>query len=228
MNLCIIPARGGSKRIPRKNIKEFCGKPIIAYSIEAAIESGLFADVVVSTDDAEIAEVASEWGASVPFIRPKDLSDDFTGTTPVISHAIEELKKLGREYDYACCIYATAPFVSVENLRIGYEKLINSDKKFAFSVCAFEAPIFRSFELGSNSEVKMFWPENFNKRSQDLPKAYFDAAQFYFGKPEAFGQNLQLFAEHSIGVELPSSLVQDIDTPEDWTRAEIMYQAIFG
>lgn len=228
MNLCIIPARGGSKRIPRKNIKEFCGKPIIAYSIEAAISSGLFADVIVSTDDREIAEVASEWGASVPFIRPKELSDDFTGTTHVISHAINELKSLGREYETVCCIYATAPFVSAENIKLGFQKLENSDKKFSFSVCKFSAPVFRSFGLLDDSGVQMFWPENFNKRSQDLPSAYFDAAQFYWGKPEAFIQNLQLFAEHSIGVELPSHLVQDIDTPEDWVRAEIMYQAIFG
>lgn len=226
MNLCIIPARGGSKRIPRKNIKEFCGKPIITYSIEAAISSGLFSDVVVSTDNIEIAEVASEWGASVPFIRPPELSDDFTGTTPVIAHAIEKLQELGKAYDTVCCIYATAPFVNAENLRLGYEKLLNSDKKFAFSVCAFDAPVFRSFELLDDKSVQMFWPENFSKRSQDLSKAYFDAAQFYFGKPEAFLENLQLFAPHSIGIELPRHIVQDIDTPEDWMRAEYMYQAI--
>lgn len=226
MNLCVIPARGGSKRIPRKNIKDFCGKPIITYSIEAAIGSGLFSDVVVSTDDIEIAHIASEWGASVPFIRPPELSDDFTGTTPVIAHAIEKLQELGKEYDTVCCIYATAPFVSAENLRMGCEKLVNSDKKFVFSVCAFDAPVFRSFELLDDESVQMFWPENFNKRSQDLPKAYFDAAQFYWGKTEAFKQNLQMFAQHSIGVELPRHLVQDIDTPEDWIRAEYMYQAI--
>ncbi len=226
MNLCIIPARGGSKRIPRKNIKEFCGKPIIAYSIEAAIASGLFSDVIVSTDDAEIAEAASEWGASVPFLRPKELSDDFTGTTPVIAHAINELKNMGREYESVCCIYATAPFVSAENIKLGFQKLENSDKKFAFSVCAFEAPVFRSFELLGDDSVQMFWPENFQKRSQDLPRAYFDAAQFYWGKPEAFIQNLQLFAPHSIGIELPRHIVQDIDTPEDWMRAEYMYQAM--
>jgi pseudaminic acid cytidylyltransferase len=170
--------------------------------------------------------VASEWGASVPFLRPKELSDDFTGTTPVVAHAINDLKTMGREYENVCCIYATAPFVSAENLRIGYEKLINSDKKFAFPVCAFEAPVFRSFAISNDGGVQMFWPENFDKRSQDLPKAYFDAAQFYWGRPEAFTQNLQLFAPHSIGVELPRHIVQDIDTLEDWMRAEIMYQAV--
>ena len=226
MNLCIIPARGGSKRIPRKNIKEFCGKPMIAYSIEAAIASGLFSDVVVSTDDKEIALVASEWGASVPFLRPASLSDDFIGTTPVVAHALDQLSAIGRIYSSVCCLYATAPFVTPENLRLGYEKLTMSDKLFAFSVCAYEAPVFRSFSLSQNSEVEMFWPENFSKRSQDLPKAYFDAAQFYWGKPDAFLNNAQIFAPHSVGVELPRHLVQDIDTPEDWIRAELMFQAI--
>ncbi len=228
MNLCIIPARGGSKRIPRKNVKEFCGKPMIAYSIEAAISSGLFSDVVVSTDDKEIALVASEWGASVPFLRPKSLADDFTGTTAVVAHALNELSAIGRIYGAACCLYATAPFITPENLRLGYEKLIVSDKIFAFSVCEYEAPIFRSFSMSNKGEVDMFWPENFSKRSQDLPKAYFDAAQFYWGRPDAFMNNMQMFAHHSLGVELPRHLVQDIDTPEDWIRAELMFQAAGG
>jgi pseudaminic acid cytidylyltransferase len=226
MNVCIIPARGGSKRIPRKNIKEFCGKPIIAYSIEAAISSGLFDDVIVSTDDEEIALVASSWGASVPFFRPPELSGDFTGTTPVITHAVEEMGKLGREYGFVCCIYATAPFVNTQNLKAGLTKLESSDKLFSFSVCEFEAPVFRSFGLGEGGSVEMFWPENFDKRSQDLPKAYFDAAQFYWGRPEAFAQNNKMFAPHSVGVEIPRYLVQDIDTPDDWLRAELMYQAL--
>jgi pseudaminic acid cytidylyltransferase len=226
MNLCIIPARGGSKRIPRKNIKEFCGKPIIAYSIEAAISSGLFDDVIVSTDDEEIALVASAWGASVPFFRPPELSGDFTGTTPVITHAVEEMGKLGREYEFVCCIYATAPFVNTQNIKAGLTRLESSDKLFSFSVCEFEAPVFRSFGLGEGGSVEMFWPENFDKRSQDLPKAYFDAAQFYWGRPEAFAQNNKMFAPHSAGVEIPRYLVQDIDTPDDWLRAELMYRAL--
>jgi pseudaminic acid cytidylyltransferase len=226
MNLCIIPARGGSKRIPRKNIKEFCGKPIIAYSIEAAISSGLFDDVIVSTDDDEIALVASAWGASVPFFRPAELSGDFTGTTPVIAHAIEEMGKLGREYEFACCIYATAPFVSAENITLGLSKLESSDKLFSFSACEFEAPVFRSFGLGESDSVEMFWPENFDKRSQDLPKAYYDAAQFYWGRPSAFLQNQKIFAPHSAGVVLPRKIVQDIDTPEDWDMAELIFRSL--
>ncbi|MEY4504661.1 MAG: hypothetical protein RL154_957 [Pseudomonadota bacterium] len=224
-NLCVIPARGGSKRIPRKNIKEFCGKPIIAYSIEAAKESNIFSDIIVSTDDEEIASVAKKYGATVPFIRQNSLADDFTGTTPVIANAIEEMANLGKTYNYICCIYATAPFVNSQTLQLGYEKLLNSNKNFAFSVCAYSSPIFRSFELLNDGSVQMFWQENFNKRSQDLPKAYFDAAQFYFGKPEAFLQNMQIFAPHSIGVE--QDIAQDIDTIEDWHMAEALYKAHF-
>ncbi len=227
MNICIIPARGGSKRIPRKNIKDFCGKPIIAYPIDAALKSGLFDGVVVSTDDEEIAQVAMQYGAKVPFMRPKELSDDFTGTTPVIIHALDELKKQGKVYEYACCIYATSPFVTTDNIKMGLDGLKNSDKLFSFSVCAFSAPVFRSFMLKSDKSIEMFWPENYTKRSQDLPKAYFDAAQFYWGKSKAFSQNLNMFDTHSIGIELPSHMVQDIDTLDDWERAEMAYKAWF-
>lgn len=225
-NLCVIPARGGSKRIPRKNIKDFCGKPIIAYSIQTALQSGLFDDVVVSTDDAQIAEVAKEYGASVPFFRDKSLADDFTGTTPVVANAIKEMQKLGKNYQFVCCIYATSPFLKDEFLKDAYKKLKESNKEFAFSICEFNAPIFRSFKKLEDSSVEMFWSENFNKRSQDLPKAYFDAAQFYFGRPDAFLNNLQIFAPHSIGIELPRELVQDIDTLNDWVCAQAMFKAL--
>lgn len=226
LNLCVIPARGGSKRIPRKNIKDFCGKPIIAYSIEAAINSGLFSDIIVSTDDTEIADVSTKYGASVPFFRDKSLADDFTGTTPVVANAIKEMQKLGKNYDYICCIYATAPFLNPSFLKDAYNKLISSNKQFAFSICEFNAPVFRSFQKLQDESVEMFWNENFNKRSQDLPKAYFDAAQFYFGRPDAFLNNLQIFATHSIGIEIPREYVQDIDNLNDWICAEAMYKAL--
>jgi len=226
MNLCIIPARGGSKRILRKNIKEFCGKPIIAYSIEAALESGLFSDVLVSTDDEEIALVASDWGASVPFLRPKELSDDFTGTMPVIKHAIDELSRIDREYEHVCCIYATAPFVTSETIKKSYDLLTDGGKEYVFTTCEFEAPIWRAFGIDESGSMEMFWPENYAKRSQDLPKAYHDAGQLYWGKSSAFLHELPIFSSYSKALILPRHLVQDIDTMDDWIRAEAMFRAL--
>ncbi len=225
MNVCIIPARGGSKRIPKKNIKEFLGKPIIAYPIEAALKSGLFERIVVSTDDSEIAEVAKNFGAEIPFMRPKELSDDFVGTTPVIAHAIRELEKGGADIKVACCVYATAVFLTPELLKKGFSALCD-DKEYSFSVAEFEAPIFRSFKLLDNGGVEMFFPEYFCARSQDLPRAYHDAAQFYFGKKEAFLNNLPVFAPYSAAVKVDRRFVQDIDTPDDWARAEMIYRMI--
>ncbi len=224
MNVCIIPARGGSKRIPRKNIKEFCGKPIIAYGVEAAKKSGLFERIIVSTDDKEIAEVAASYGAEVPFVRPKELSDDFTGTTPVVAHAIRELEKNGACIDVACCVYATSAFLTPELLREGFTAL--GEKEYSFSVCDFAAPIFRSFKVLDGGGVKMFFPEHFSTRSQDLPVAYHDAAQFYFGRKSAFLDGLPIFATHSAAVKIDRRMVQDIDTPEDWEIAEDIFRAI--
>ncbi len=226
MTVCIIPARGGSKRIPRKNIKEFCGKPIIAYPIEAATKSGLFDKIIVSTDDVEIAEVAASFGAEIPFMRPKELSDDFTGTTPVIAHAIRELENVGVDVKIACCVYATSAFLTPELLKEGFDAL-GEGKEYSFSVAEFEAPIFRSFKLLDDGGVEMFFPEHFSARSQDLPSAYYDAAQFYFGRKEAFLNNLPIFAPHSAAVKIDRRLVQDIDTPEDWGIAERIYRTFF-
>jgi len=227
MNVAIIPARGGSKRIPRKNIKNFCGKPIIAYSIITAQKSGLFDKIIISTDDHEIAETAVKWGAEVPFIRPIHLADDFTGTNEVIKHAIEWLHANDAVYDYACGIYATAPFVRIEDLKKGYEQLQNSDKLFAYSVTTFPSPIFRALKLTKSNGLAMFWPEHLNTRSQDLPEAYHDVGQFYWGKTAAFLQEAPLAAEHSVPIILPRYLAQDIDTPEDWDQAELIYQALY-
>ena len=223
--VAIIPARGGSKRIPKKNIKLFHGKPLIAYSIETAIKSNLFDKVIVSTDDEEIAKIALEYGATVPFLRPKELSDDFTGTGAVVNHTLEYLKSVGENYDFVCTIYATAPFLDEKYLIEGFEKLKNSNAKNAFSCTSMPFPIQRTFKITQNERCEMFWPENFSKRSQDLEEAFQDAGQFYWTNLNVKPDDI-IFGKDSIPIILPRYLVQDIDTLEDWTRAEFMYEAI--
>ncbi len=223
MKLAVIPARGGSKRIPHKNIRSFFGKPIIAYSIEQALASGLFDHVIVSTDDEAIASVAREYGAETPFIRPVELADDYTGTNAVVKHAIEWYQEQGEPVSLACCIYATAPFVKHKYLRDGHDKLINSGKLFAFSVTDFSFPIQRALRITENGEADAFWPEYIATRSQDLEKAYHDAGQFYWGKANAFLEEAVMYSNVSIPVILPRSQVQDIDTMEDWEYAEMLY-----
>ena len=226
MRLAIIPARGGSKRIPRKNIKPFCGKPMIAWSIEAAIRSGCFDQVVVSTDDAEIADVARQYGASVPFMRPAELSDDYTGTLPVIRHAIEWFNGQGQTVEQVCCLYATAPFVCVEDIQRGLQILEETGSDYAFSVTSYAFPIQRAIRLTEQGRVEMFSPEHFNTRSQDLEEAYHDAGQFYWGRASAWLQGKMIFSPDSAPVLLPRHRVQDIDTPDDWLRAEWMCKAM--
>ena len=225
MNVAIIPARGGSKRIPRKNIRDFAGKPIIAYSIEAAKKSGLFGRIIVSTDDGEIAEVARGCGAETPFVRPSELADDFTGTKAVVKHAIQKLTESGYETRFACCIYATAPFLQPGYLKEGFEKLSGSNKYFAFSVTSFPFPIQRAVRINPGNGIEAVFPEYANTRSQDLEEIYHDAGQFYWGRIEGFLGDAALFSSASLPVVLPRHLVQDIDTPEDWHRAELMYRA---
>ena len=226
MKIAVIPARGGSKRIPRKNIKEFCGKPIIAWSIEAALKSGCFDHVVVSTDDDEIAEVAAEFGAEVPFRRPASLADDFTATAPVIAHAIEWFRQHGEPSTEVCCIYATAPFISAEDIQNGLQVLNDNLVDFAFSVTSYAFPIQRAIRIAGNGRVEMFNPEQFNNRSQDLEEAFHDAGQFYWGRADAWVNGKVIFSNGSIPVILPRHRVQDIDTPEDWERAEWMFRAL--
>ncbi|WP_323590795.1 pseudaminic acid cytidylyltransferase [Aliarcobacter butzleri] len=221
----IIPARGGSKRIPKKNIKLFHGKPLIAYSIEVAIKSKLFSKVIVSTDDEEIAKIARSYGAEVPFLRPKELSDDFTGTGAVINHAINFLKEQGENIDFVCTIYATAPLLQEKYLIKAYERLKDSNAKNAFSCTSMPFPIQRTFKITSNERCEMFWPENFMKRSQDLEEAFQDAGQFYWTNLNIKSDEIT-FGKDSIPIILPRYLVQDIDTLEDWQRAEFMYEAI--
>ena len=226
MRLAVIPARGGSKRIPKKNIKPFLGKPIIAYSIEAAIQSCLFDKIVVSTDSEEIAEIARRYGAEVPFFRPPELANDYTATIPVIAHAIQWFIDHGETPNDVCCIYATAPLVQAVYLKKGFEALQDPNVCYAFSTCEFSYPIFRSFKITPQSRVEMFFPEYYEKRSQDLEKAYHDAGQFYWGKSEAFLKQLPFFDAHSSPIVLPHYLVQDIDTLDDWHRAELLYTGL--
>lgn len=226
MSLAIIPARGGSKRIPRKNIKPFCGKPMIAWSIEAALQSGCFDQIVVSTDDAEIAEIARQHGAQVPFVRPAELSDDHTGTTAVIAHAINWFVAQGQTPTQVCCLYATAPFVSAEDLRRGLTVLTETGSDYAFSVTSYAFPIQRAIRITPAGRVEMFSAEHFNTRSQDLEEAYHDAGQFYWGRAEAWLRGRMIFSPAAAPVMLPRHRVQDIDMPEDWTRAEWMFKAL--
>ncbi|MEA3491333.1 MAG: pseudaminic acid cytidylyltransferase [Campylobacterota bacterium] len=223
--VAIIPARGGSKRIPRKNIKDFFGKPLIAYSIEVALASNLFDKVVVSTDDKEIASIAKSYGAEVPFLRPKELSDDFTGTADVVNHMIEYLASIGEYYEFACTIYATAPLLQKEYLIEGYEKLKNSDAINAFSVTSMPFPIQRTFRIDEGGRCEMFTPEYYMARSQDLEEAYQDAGQFYWTRIGKKSDEI-MFGRDSIPIILPRYLVQDIDTLEDWERVEVMHEVI--
>jgi pseudaminic acid cytidylyltransferase len=226
MNICMIPARGGSKRIPRKNIKVFNGKPIIAYSIEAALESNCFDQVIVSTDDNEIAEVAKTYGAKVPFIRPSELSNDYAGTIPVVKHTIEWLEGHNKIIDNVCCLYATAPFIQSQAISKSFQQLLESKADYCFSVTSFAFPIQRSIRITQDDKVDMFYPENFNVRSQDLEESYHDAGQFYWGKAQAFKDELIVFSEAASPYILPRYLVQDIDTMEDWIRAEAMHRVL--
>lgn len=224
--LALIPARSGSKRIRGKNTKLFCGKPLIAYSIEAAKASCLFDEIVVSTDCPNIAKLSQSLGASVPFMRPASLSDDFTGTREVITHAINELQAINRHYQFCCCIYATAPFLQAEFLQKGIELLeANEQKAFAFSVTSFGFPVQRGITLNKGN-IKPMFPEHVLTRSQDLVDCFHDAGQFYWGRTKDYlNPNKTWFSEDSLAVQIPRHLVQDIDTPEDWLRAELMYQA---
>lgn len=227
MKLAIIPARGGSKRIPRKNIKLFCGKPMLAWSIEAAHSSGCFDRIIVSTDDAEIAAIAQQYGAEVPFTRSPELSDDHAGVTAVIAHAIGWMNANGPQpVELACCIYATAPFISAIDLRRGLNTLVQENCDYALAVTSFPFPIQRAIRLTENGRIVMFRPEHFTTRSQDLEEAWHDAGQFCWGKASAWLTNMPVFSQRAAPVVLPRHRVQDIDTPEDWQRAELMFQLL--
>lgn len=220
--IAIIPARGGSKRIPKKNIKSFCHQPIIAYSIKNAIESKIFDEIIISTDDEEIANISQSYGAKVPFMRPKDLSTDTTPTLPVIAHSIKMLHLNGD--DLVCCIYPTAPLLTPNHLISSCEKLLeNPTKNYIFSCVEFDFTPWRGFVIDEGN-ISMLFEKYSLYRSQDLKKVYHDAGAFYWGRAKAFDEQKPIFHAHSIPFILPRMFVQDIDTPDDWEIAEIKYK----
>lgn len=224
--VAIIPARGGSKRIPRKNIRLFCGKPMIAHSIAAASESGLFDRILVSTEDAEIAAVAREAGAEVPFLRPAELADDQTGTSAVVIHALNWLDANGAAPDLVCCLYATAPFLRAAYLRRGHDVVASGQALSAIAMGEYPHPLERAWKLNAKGFLELRWPEHLKTRSQDLPPAFYEAGHFYWATTPAFLKGRSFLTEKTAPVLLPRCLVQDIDCEEDWRRAELMFSAL--
>jgi len=224
MSIAIIPARGGSKRIPRKNIKLFAGKPMIAHAISAASASGLFEHIVVSTDDEEIAAIARESGAETPFVRPSDLANDHTTTVPVIAHGIQACRAMGWEFEHVCCIYPGVPFIRIEDLKGALALLLEGGADYCFPVTEFPSAIQRALKRQPDGKMQPFYPQFETTRTQDLEPAYHDAGQFYWGKSWAWLQNPRIHSG-GIGYVIPNWRVVDIDTPEDWLRAEAMYKA---
>lgn len=223
-NVAIITARGGSKRIPGKNIKDFLGKPIITYSIQAAIESELFDEVMVSTDDDKIAEVALKFGAKVPFRRSELNSNDYATTAAVLKEVIEDYAREGREFQHACCVYPCAPLVNGEVLKRAYNKLVQSDLTCVIPILSFSYPIWRALKQNEAGDLSMIWPENLNTRSQDLPIAYHDAGQFYFFEINKFRETGNYMLGKVGGILLDDMEAQDIDNLSDWQLAELKYQ----
>ena len=226
MNVCVIPARGGSKRIPRKNIRDFCGQPMMAWSIQAAQQAGCFDRIIVSTDDQEIAKIAINYGAQIPFLRPREVSNDTATTRDVIVHSLDWLNELKIKCDALCCIYATAPFVRSEEILRGRELLeLCDDKTFVYTATSFPFPVQRAIRINPEGASSMLYPEHVNTRSQDLEEAYHDAGQFYWGRPTAWSSRNSLF-DNGKPMILPRWRVQDIDTEEDWHRAEMLYKVL--
>ena len=223
-NLCIIPARGGSKRIPRKNVKSFLGKPMLAYSIETAIKSGLFEEIMVSTDDAEIAEVAKMYGANVPFMRSAETASDFATTADVLKEVISKYSEQGRQFDNFCCFYATAPLVQSKDVVATYKRLLDSVFTCVYPVVQFSYPIWRCLDLASDGTMTRHWPEYENSRSQDLPKEYHDTGTFYWYKTQEWlSGNIKVG-----GIEVNETTIQDIDTETDWALAEMKYKLLYN
>ncbi|MCD4832085.1 MAG: pseudaminic acid cytidylyltransferase [Anaerohalosphaeraceae bacterium] len=224
MNIAVIPARGGSSRIPKKNIKDFAGKPIIAYSIEAAVDSGLFDEVIVSTDSDEIAQISRNFGASVPFMRPAELSDNSVNVADVIKHAIAWFENQGRQVSNSCCIVATAPFIKSKYIVDGFNLMQEHCVDTVMSVAKYPHPVFRAFRKDDAGRIELLWPEYEFTHSNKLCEAYHDAAHFYWLNVKKFMQSGSIFAKQIMPIILPEYLVVDIDTSEDWDRAEIMYE----
>lgn len=225
-NIAIITARGGSKRIPRKNIKMFCGKPIIAYSIEAALQSNIFDEVMVSTDDAEIAEIAIQYGAKVPFMRSETNSNDFATTSEVLLEVLEQYQKNEIYFDNTCCLYPTAPFINAEMLKQSYQVLQEEEVDSVLPIIPFSFPILRSFVTDEKDYVRYNWEEYRNMRSQDLPSFYHDTGQFYFFKTDVFLKTKKVVSERTKGIKISELQAQDIDNETDWKLAELKYKII--
>ena len=223
--LAIITARGGSKRIPRKNIKDFCGKPIMAYSVEAAVNSGAFDAVMISTEDEEIASIGQKYGAEVPFYRSEETASDFATTTDVLMEVLDEYEKRGMHFDIACCIYPTAPFVTAKRLKEAVDTLSSSDADTLIPVVSFSYPPQRAMVI-EDGILTFKYPENLSVRSQDLEKHYHDAGQFYVFRTDAFKKNRNLMVGNILPLVLGEMEVQDIDTEEDWQMAELKYSMI--
>lgn len=226
MKVCVIPARGGSKRIPRKNIKDFKGKPMIAWSIANALNSGCFDRVIVSTEDKEIADIAQRYGADTPFTRPEELADDYTTTTDVIKHTLTWFADHDQPIEYICCLYATAPLLDVEKIREGAKAVIEQGYSYAFPVTEFDFPIQRAVKRLEDGSIEMLSPKHINTRSQDLPPTYHDAGQFYWGRAEAFLSDVPFYSKKCYSIIIPGETVQDIDTPSDWLKAEALFNAL--
>jgi len=226
MNVAIIPARSGSKRIPKKNIKSFCGKPIIYWPIDVIKKSNIFDKIIVSTDDEEIGEIARSFGAETPFIRPQNISDDFANVSDVMCHAVKWLEQGKYNLNTICCIYATAVFLAEEDLKIGYRTFLSQKWNYVFSGTTFPFPIQRAFKRNDNQGIEMFERRYLKSRSQDLEKAYHDAAQFYYGKSLAWVNKYEIFNKDSEAILLPRWRIQDIDTVEDWINAELMFKTL--
>jgi pseudaminic acid cytidylyltransferase len=226
--IAIIPARGGSKRIPRKNIKPFLGEPIISYSIKAALDSKLFDEVMVSTDDEEIAEIALKYGAKVPFMRSAKNANDFAGTVDVLLEVLSAYKEKGHDFELACCIYPTAPFVNSQLIGKAYEKLLNGNYDCIFPVLPFSFPIQRALKLDAESKISMFYPEYLTSRSQDLEKSYHDSGQFYIFRPETLFLKNKLYTDNTSVLILNELEAHDIDNEEDWKVAEFKYRLRHG
>ena len=228
-NIAIIPARGGSKRIPKKNIKSFLGKPIIAYSIETALTSDLFELVMVSTDNEEIAQIAKSYGADVPFLRSLETSDDYATLPDVLEEVYENIEKeLKHSFDNICCILPTAPLIISKRIEEGYNLIKKDGVDSVTPVIAFSYPVWRSFKINKYNNLEMIWPEYLRTRSQDLPDVYHDAGAFYWIKTASFLEQKNLFTAHNKALILKETEVQDIDTPEDWELAELKYKLIHG
>lgn len=226
-NIAIIPARGGSKRIPRKNIKPFLGKPIIAYSIEAALKSNLFDEVMVSTDDDEIAQISKKYGAKVPFLRDKKTADDHAGIAEVLIEVINEYRLAGKSFKNVCCLLATAPFVTPNLIIDTYSKIAESNFSSVFPVVKYAFPIQRAMRFNGD-KIGLIWPENLTVRSQDLEPSFHDAGLFYWASIEMLLKEKTLWSDNTTAIEISEQVAQDIDTPEDWQTAEIKYKILYA